>query len=436
MSARLKVKFFASLGVRVIFQWLLLLSILGIMFCIAITAYLHEQQLIFILAWIVLGGVVVFTILTNVYSSPKNQDYWNETLDEEVKYSQNIYQQLQQRWQIYEVQHQSKQLILENHLLETGRNSRHSQQNLETTVQQLTKISQSLEEQSQKIKKMLGSLAEMTTAIQSVASHATASVNTSMTSEGHAKKGGEVVNQIIKHMNKITNTVSKSATVIRALDDSSKKIVDIIAVINDIADQTNLLALNAAIEAARAGAQGRGFAVVADQVRSLAEKTTHATKEISETLSSIQEKTSQAVESMAEGLTEIDRGAALAVQAGVSLRRIVTGARQVTEMISLIAEAADKQSKAASASSALVKDIDHDMDTTCISGREYVTQISHLNQQMQELCQWLDNFHDLWTENFKQEEMIALAETANKEWLQRSQRVANIQQNLLAQNTK
>lgn len=418
---------FAILGMRIILQWLLLFFILIVM--IGVSVLVYEDPLTLVLTLVAILGVLIFAALTT--TPEKLSDSWKDNLNHEIQHSQNLYQRLQQRWQQYENMHQEKQQILEQSLLHTERSSRNSQESLQTTVQQIEKISQSLEEQSKKIKKMLGSLADMTTAIQSVASHATASVNTSMTSEGHAKKGGEVVNQIIKHMNKITQTVSKSATVIRALDDSSKKIVDIIAVINDIADQTNLLALNAAIEAARAGSQGRGFAVVADQVRSLAEKTTHATKEISETLSSIQEKTSQAVESMAEGLTEIDRGAALAVQAGVSLRRIVTGARQVTEMISMIAEAADKQSQAASLSSSLVKDIDHNMDITCGSGHEYVTQIRHLNEQMQELCQWLENFHSLWTENFQHEEMIVLAETTNKEWLQRNQRIANTQQNLL-----
>src|SRR6202008_235311 len=103
--------------------------------------------------------------------------------------------------------------------------------------------------------------------------------------------------------------VKKSAQTVANLGTRSEQIGQIVGTIEDIADQTNLLALNAAIEAARAGEQGRGFAVVADEVRALAERTTKATKEISDMIKTIQNETKTAVHAMEEGVEEVERGA-------------------------------------------------------------------------------------------------------------------------------
>ncbi len=346
-----------------------------------------------------------------------------EALAYEKTLTEKIYRELQQLWQAYHSKHTEKSQDIQQAIAEANRIKINSGQDLQTTIEHLEQISLTFAEQGQKIKEMLTALAEMSSAAQSIASHATASVTTSIASEGDAKKGGEVVSQIIRHMNKITQTVSRSASVITELGERSDKIVDIINVIDDIADQTNLLALNAAIEAARAGAQGRGFAVVADQVRSLAEKTTHATKEISETLSSIQEKTNQAIAAMDEGIKEIDLGAGLAVQAGVSLRKIVSGAKRVTEMISAVVGAAEKQSQAASASSSLVVQIDRDMDKGCEGSKESVAYIHHLAEAMKELSGWMEQFQALWFAHFQQQEMFALAESSSQEWHRRSERI-------------
>src|SRR4029077_17730583 len=106
----------------------------------------------------------------------------------------------------------------------------------------------------------------MTTTVKQNADNAGQANQLAMAARDQAEKGGSVVNQAVKAMSDI--------------NDSSKKVADIIGVIDDIAFQTNILALNAAVEAARAGEQGRGFAVVATEVRNLSQRTSAAAKEI------------------------------------------------------------------------------------------------------------------------------------------------------------
>ncbi|MBI3392138.1 MAG: HAMP domain-containing protein [Nitrospirae bacterium] len=145
--------------------------------------------------------------------------------------------------------------------------------------------------------------------------------------------------------------VQQTSQVAAAMEEMSATVIEVAknasqAAIEDIADQTNLLALNAAIEAARAGEQGRGFAVVADEVRKLAERTTKATREISEMISAIQRDTGSAVKAMESGTREVTRGMDEADQAGAALKRIVEMVGQANDKVAQIATAAEEQSAA------------------------------------------------------------------------------------------
>jgi len=158
-----------------------------------------------------------------------------------------------------------------------------------------------------------------------------------------AQAGSAVVEQTVVVMNRIAAKVQETAGKVKHLGVQSNQIGEIIGTIEDIADQTNLLALNAAIEAARAGEQGRGFAVVADEVRALADRTTRATKEISEMIKNIQNETRRAVVAMEEGVLEAANGTAEAAKSGQALQEILNLANAVTEQASQIATAAEQQ---------------------------------------------------------------------------------------------
>jgi methyl-accepting chemotaxis protein len=132
---------------------------------------------------------------------------------------------------------------------------------------------------------------------------------------GVAAKGGEVVGEVVGTM--------------RRIDEASKRIADIIGVIDGIAFQTNILALNAAVEAARAGEQGRGFAVVAGEVRSLAQRSAQAAKEI-KTL-------------IGEGVDTVEHGSKLVSDAGKTMSDIVSQVRRVSDLIGEISAASLEQ---------------------------------------------------------------------------------------------
>jgi len=158
-----------------------------------------------------------------------------------------------------------------------------------------------------------------------------------------AVSGAQVVDETIAVMNSISERVRNSAQAVESLGSRSDQIGEIVGTIEDIADQTNLLALNAAIEAARAGEQGRGFAVVADEVRALAERTTKATREISEMIKAIQQETRGAVVAMEEGVSEVAKGSEKAANSGKALEQILEQINSVTAQIAQVATAAEEQ---------------------------------------------------------------------------------------------
>ena len=177
-------------------------------------------------------------------------------------------------------------------------------------------LSQRTEEQSSSLEETASSMEEMTTTVKQNADNAAQANQLALAARDQAEKGGTVVSQAV--------------TAMAGINESSKKIADIIGVIDDIAFQTNLLALNAAVEAARAGEQGRGFAVVASEVRSLAGRSATAAKEIKELIQ--------------DSVRRVEGGSVLVTQSGQTLEKIVAAVKKVSDIVAEIAAASREQS--------------------------------------------------------------------------------------------
>jgi methyl-accepting chemotaxis protein len=177
-------------------------------------------------------------------------------------------------------------------------------------------LSSRTEQQASSLEETASSMEELTSTVKQNADNARQANQLALTASGVAAQGGEVVAQVVETMS--------------AIDSSSKKIVDIIGVIDGIAFQTNILALNAAVEAARAGEQGRGFAVVATEVRSLAQKSAAAAREIKALIGDSVEK--------------VDAGSKLVAQAGSTIREVVASVQRVTDIMAEITAASNEQS--------------------------------------------------------------------------------------------
>ncbi len=265
-----------------------------------------------------------------------------------------------------------------------------------STANQVASSSSELSKFSSKMAKGAGELSSQTDQIATAMDELNTTVNevarNAQTVSDSAKQATDIAEDGrcgvltgIEGLKKMTSSVENSAKIMSELGQSAASIGEIVSLIQDIADQTNLLALNAAIEAARAGEMGRGFAVVADEVRKLAERTTKATKEISDVIKSLQDKTKDATKTMESGVKEAGEAQNFANRISGVLENIVTASRNVSDTIRQIATAVEEQSAATGEISRNVEKIslitqDSAKNTKKVS--EASVDLSHLSDEL------------------------------------------------------
>ncbi len=220
-------------------------------------------------------------------------------------------------------------------------------------------LSSRTEKEASALEETSASMEQLGSTVRQNADNARQANQLAQNASGVAAQGGQVVSQVVDTM--------------RGITESSKKIADIITVIDGIAFQTNILALNAAVEAARAGEQGRGFAVVASEVRSLAQRSAAAAKEIKQLIT--------------DSVERVDQGSALVDRAGATMGDVVTSIERVTSIMTEISAASAEQSQGVSQVGEAVMQMDHSTQQNAAMVEQMAAAASGLNQQAQSLVQ-------------------------------------------------
>lgn len=220
------------------------------------------------------------------------------------------------------------------------------------------------QEQSSALEETAASLEEMTATVKQNAANAMQANQLAASARDAAEKGGQVVGSAVSAMTAIT--------------ESSKKVADIIGVIEQIAFQTNMLALNAAVEAARAGDQGRGFAVVAAEVRNLAQRSAAAAKEIKGLIQDSQEK--------------VDQGAKLVNRSGETLQEIVGSVKKVSDIVGEINAASDEQATGIEQINQAVTQMDKSTQQNAAMVEQAAAAAESMNEQARSLTELVSFF--------------------------------------------
>lgn len=225
-------------------------------------------------------------------------------------------------------------------------------------------LSSRTEQQASAVEQTAASMEQISGTVKQNAANVSQANQLASTASGVASSGGDVVGRVVHTMKNI--------------NESSKKIADIIGVIDGIAFQTNILALNAAVEAARAGEQGRGFAVVAAEVRNLAQRSAEAAKEIKTLISA--------------SVETVEQGTALVDQAGVTMNDVVTSIQRVTQIMAEISTASHEQSSGVLQVGQALSEMDRVTQQNAALVEESAAAAEALRRQSQEMVNMVSVF--------------------------------------------
>ena len=253
-------------------------------------------------------------------------------------------------------------------LLNTVSQVRSGTETIVTASQQIAAgnldLSSRTEQQASSLEETASSMEELTSTVRQNADNARQANTLALDASGIASRGGEVVSRVVETM--------------ASINESSKKIADIIAVIDGIAFQTNILALNAAVEAARAGEQGRGFAVVASEVRNLAQRSAAAAKEIRGLIT--------------DSVGKVETGGQLVEQAGATMQEIVHGISRVTDIMAGIASASAEQTLGIEQVNAAITQMDDVTQQNAALVEEAAAAATSLEDQAASLARLVSTF--------------------------------------------
>ncbi|MCA1326685.1 methyl-accepting chemotaxis protein [Herbaspirillum sp. alder98] len=225
-------------------------------------------------------------------------------------------------------------------------------------------LSERTEQQADTLEKTVAAMEDLIRTVRQNAENAHQANQLASSASDVATRGGEVVGQVVSTMG--------------VIDDASRKIVDIISVIDGIAFQTNILALNAAVEAARAGEQGRGFAVVASEVRSLAQRSASAAKEIKELID--------------HSVTSVADGSRLVQQAGGTMGEVVASVKRVSDIVAEISKSSHAQTTGITAVNEAISLLDQNTQQNAALVEQAAAASQSMSQQAEHLTELVGTF--------------------------------------------
>ncbi|MCG2711804.1 MAG: methyl-accepting chemotaxis protein [Candidatus Omnitrophica bacterium] len=284
---------------------------------------------------------------------------------------------------IFKVQKACGQVLsfVEN-LLTSAQNINASIQDVSSTIEH---VSQGADKQKQQVDGSFKLMYLLLNLAESVSSGSKNALATAMKTRQTAQGGGEAVKTITEKINKIYQSVSNSADLVRELGVRSEQIGEIVVVITNIADQTNLLALNAAIEAARAGESGRGFSVVAEEVRRLSENSAKSAHQIGSLVKTIQLDTDKAVTSIELSSIEASEGTKIVIQAGMALEEIIQAVQETASVVEQIFSSSLKQTEKAKDVMKSISEVAKVAENNAVIAQDASSTVQQQTASMQEL---------------------------------------------------
>jgi methyl-accepting chemotaxis protein len=247
-------------------------------------------------------------------------------------------------------------------------------------------------QQATEITHTLDSVERMTLSIQTVADNARQAAEVARQASTTAVAGGTAMDQTVKSILNLRETVGETTKKVKRLGESSQQISKVVSLINQIALQTNLLAINASIEATRAGEEGRGFAVVAEEVGELAARSAAATKEIEQIVANIQLETIAVVEAMELGTAQVVEGTNLVESTKQSLEQILQVSAQIDGLVQSISTATVSQAETSQQVTSLMQDIAKISERTSQTSLQVSSSLQETVAVTQQLQQSVNTF--------------------------------------------
>lgn len=264
---------------------------------------------------------------------------------------------------------------------------------LQTDEQSVRQLSFAALKQADEITRSLDSVLAMTSSIQAVAENARQAATVAHIASTAAETGGKAIDATVDNIVNLRKKVVETANKVKVLDDSSKRIAKVVALVHEISLKTSLLAINAGLEASRAGEEGEGFRVVSEQISKLAKQAVNATQEIEDVLEVIQLGTTEVSAAMEEGRTQAIDSTHMILDARQHLDKIFEVSHQIDELVQSISTATVSQVETSEKVTELMQEIARTSQYTSESSRQVSSSLRQTVEVAEQLQQSVDRFN-------------------------------------------